>query len=80
MIEHGREDRIFELALWLKILKDTLVEICRALREDRLNDRLQVKDSRWLGWVKFCPYTYEVQNHLLLGLVHAMNKLLWLLP
>jgi hypothetical protein len=80
MIEHGREYRIFELALWLKVLKDTLVEIRGALRKDRLNYWLQVEDSGWLGWVQFCPYTYEVQYHLLLGLVHAMNKLLWLLP
>ena len=80
MIEHGRENRIFELALWLKILKDTLVEIRGTLRKDRLNDRLQVKDSMWLRWVQFCSYTYEVHNHLLLGLVNARNKLLWLLP
>jgi len=30
--------------------------------------------------VQFCPYTYEVQNHLLLRLVHALDQLLWLLP
>jgi hypothetical protein len=29
--------------------------------------------------VQFCPNTYEVQNHLLLGLVHALDQLLWLL-
>ena len=64
----------------LKILKDALVEIRGPLWEDGLDDRLQVKDPRGLGRVKLSPYTYEIQNHLLLGRVHAVNQLLWLFP